>query len=88
LISLVALSTCIVQGDLNDIDEILIYGIPHSHTDAGWYWTYEYYYNLAKGILNSVFDHLKSNPEHRFTWSDHSFFRKWYEMYIKGREGE
>jgi len=51
-----------------------MYGIPHSHTDAGWYWTYDQYYGMANGILNSLLKTMNTNKEYRFTWSDHSFF--------------
>jgi len=38
---------------------------------------------LAKRILDSVTNYLIDNPEKKFTWSDHSFFRKWYDENIK-----
>lgn len=49
-------------------------GIPHSHTDAGWYWTYDSYFGQASGILSSVFGVLTTQQDTKFTWSDLSFF--------------
>jgi hypothetical protein len=78
-------TNAIDEGSLKDVDKIIYYAVPHSHTDAGWYWTYEYYYGLAKRILGSVTNHLHNNPSHKFTWSDHSFFRKWFNEEIRGK---
>ena len=75
----------IKEGTIDDVDKVIFYAIPHSHTDAGWYWTYEYYYGLAKRILDSVTKYLHRHEEARFTWSDHSFFRKWFNEEIKGK---
>ena len=83
-LSMASLSWGIKEGELSDVDKIIFYAIPQSHTDAGWYWTYEYYFSLASGILDSVTDYLIAHPDKRFTWSDHSFFRKWYMTTIKG----
>ena len=71
-------SRAIIEGEPKDVDRIVFYAVPHSHTDAGWYWTYDYYYQLAAGILDSVTNYLENNSDARFTWSDISFFRKWY----------
>jgi len=40
---------------------------------------------LAKRILNSVTDYMEHHDEARFTWSDHSFFRKWFNEEVKGK---
>ena len=53
--TLVLLTLAIKSGNWDDVDEVIMIGIPHSHTDAGWYWTYDSYYGQAAGILNSVF---------------------------------
>ena len=73
----------IVEGDIKNIDKIVFYAVPHSHTDAGWYWTYDYYSQLASGILDSVTSYLETHPDKRFTWSDISFFQKWYFSSVK-----
>ena len=42
--------------------------IPHLHTDAGWYLTFDlYYHGRAKRILNSMYKYLstKYNVENR-----------------------
>lgn len=85
LFSLVKRGEGIKEGTLKDVDKIIFYAIPQSHTDAGWYWTYEYYYGLARGILDSVTDYLIEHNEAKFTWSDHSFFRKWFVETIKNK---
>jgi alpha-mannosidase len=77
-------TVAVKEGDLTSVNKIVYYAVPHSHTDAGWYWTYEYYYGLARRILDSVTTHLINNKDKKFTWSDHSFFRKWYMENIKG----
>jgi len=46
---------CIKSGNWSEVDEVIMIGIPHSHTDAGWYWTYDSYFGQASGILSSVF---------------------------------
>ena len=71
---MVVLAASKPEGKFADVDEIIIYAIPHSHTDAGWYWTYDSYFRTASQILSSLLDHLTTNPAHKFTWSDLSFF--------------
>ena len=35
------------------------YVIPHSHTDAGWWLTYDiYYHSRVKHILSSMYDYM------------------------------
>jgi len=43
---------------------------------------------MASGILTSVLNSMQSHPDYRFTWSDLSFFRKWYTEQIKGTSSE
>jgi Glycosyl hydrolases family 38 N-terminal domain len=67
--------------------------IPHSHTDAGWWLTYDVYYQArAKHILTTMHRYLKKaydnstwradspNPQdhERFIWADFAFFIKWW----------
>jgi alpha-mannosidase len=53
--------------------------ICHSHTDAGWYKTYDQYFQQdVEMILNSVVDVLSQSPKYKFNWSDISFLAKWY----------
>jgi hypothetical protein len=51
----------------------------HSHTDAGWYLTYNSYYtSKVQRILNSVVETLSKNRGYKFNWSDTSFLARWY----------
>lgn len=62
--------------DSNVID---VHIICHSHTDAGWYNTYDAYYSgRVKRILDSVVGTLSQNSQYKFNWSDTSFLAKWY----------
>ena len=67
----------VVSYDANTID---VHLVCHSHTDAGWYNTYDgYYSSRVAPILNSVVDTLHSNSKYKFNWSDTSYLAKWYD---------
>ena len=70
------------------------YILPHSHTDAGWWLTFNVYYHArAKNILTTTFSYLWSKYGHslsqqkdgepkpgqeRMLWADYAFFIKWW----------
>jgi hypothetical protein len=69
------------------------YAIPHSHTDAGWWLTYEVYYQArAKHILSTLHRYMvkkyksgnwsAESPDpfdhEKFLWADFAFFIKWW----------
>jgi len=58
--TLILIAFGIKSGNWSDVDEVIMIGIPHSHTDAGWYWTYDSYYGQAANILTSVLQVLSS----------------------------
>ena len=69
---------CVCHG--YSADTIDVHIVCHSHTDAGWYLTYNSYYtSRVVGILNSVVNTLHSNSGYKFNWSDTSFLARWYE---------
>ena len=61
----------------NSLTEILI--ILHSHTDAGWIETYEWFYHYyVLQILSGLVRYLPLHPEARFMWADISFINYWF----------
>lgn len=60
-------------------DVVNLYLIPHSHTDAGWLYTMEeYYQNKVERILTSLTQSLMDQPDYKFVWSDIAFFHRWW----------
>ena len=44
-----------------EFKNLTYYVIPHSHTDAGWWLTFNvYYHNRARSILTTVFNYLNT----------------------------
>ena len=68
------------------------YVIPHSHTDAGWWLTFNIYYlGRAKNILSSTYSYLSQKYSallenqtyapasyERLLWADYAFFIRWW----------
>lgn len=65
------------------------YAIPHSHTDAGWWLTFDtYYQHRASPILNTLHTYLSAKYltntsatngfEERFVWADFAYFLRWW----------
>lgn len=53
----------------------------HAHTDPGWYWTMEEYYNMkAKNILDHLVIKLDQYRNMTFVWAETVFLAKWWEQ--------
>ncbi|CAI2374653.1 unnamed protein product [Moneuplotes crassus] len=62
-----------------DPDTIDVHIVCHSHTDAGWYRTYDSYFTgYVIPILNSTIDKVHSGKNYKYNWADTSFLAKWY----------
>ena len=58
--------------------EYTIHFVPHSHTDAGWIETIDWYYDMwVRNILSSVVPALESNSERKFVWADTNYLAQW-----------
>lgn len=58
--------TRVLGSEYYKTDTIEVHIICHSHTDAGWYYTYDYYFNsLIKGIFSTVIRVLDTNEDYR-----------------------
>lgn len=69
--------------------------IPHSHTDAGWWLTYNvYYHSRVRNILSTTFNYLDSkyqgidlntvdetliSKSEKMIWADYAFFIRWWD---------
>ena len=60
-------------------EDVEVFIIPHSHTDAGWFLTYnQYYEGKIVEIFNSILSVLPTNPSYRYNWADTNFLAKFY----------
>ncbi|KYQ91114.1 EGF-like domain-containing protein [Tieghemostelium lacteum] len=66
------------QLELNE--DVTLLAIPHSHCDSGWIDTYEDYGKTVKEILDKTVKHLIKDKNKKFSWSEISFFKKWWEL--------
>ncbi|CAI2371631.1 unnamed protein product [Moneuplotes crassus] len=83
LVSLLLLNFCLAY-DPSTVD---VHIVCHSHTDAGWYQTYDSYFNeKVVRILNSTIEAVHSNKSYKFNWADTSFLAKWYRETAKPEE--
>ena len=84
LIALLVVLTFTIPGvaafnDNEDVEDIVVHVVPHSHTDPGWLLTYdEYYERTVKKILDAVLRQLEADADRRFAWSEICFFERWY----------
>ena len=63
----------------HDPDTVEVHIICHSHTDAGWYNTYDAYFNSkVKSILSHTVEALSKHKHLKFNWADTSFLAKWW----------
>lgn len=64
-------------------EKLKVYLIPHSHTDAGWWYTIDQYFDKnsarsTKRTLDSVLPALLKDEKRRFVYSDMTYFSRWY----------
>ena len=62
------------------LSEINIHIIPHSHTDAGWIESIDWYYNnWVKNIFSNIFEEMYENKDITFVWADTNYLHQWFE---------
>ena len=60
-------------------ENVEVFIIPHSHTDAGWFLTYDqYYHGKIIDIFNSVLKELSKNATYKYNWADTNFLARYY----------
>jgi lysosomal alpha-mannosidase len=76
-----------------DNNLITVHVIPHTHDDAGWLATFEDYYtgnnrqsNCVECILNTMLSSLSSDSQRTFTYTEISYFEKWYKQQNEGNK--
>ena len=61
-------------------NDINVHIIPHSHTDAGWIESIDWYYeNWVKSIFENIFDEMYNNKNITFVWADTNYLHQWFE---------
>ena len=82
---------CLINDE--EIKEMNIHVIPHSHQDPGWIYSFEDYYSgnnyqaqSVRAIYDSLIEYLDSNEEKTFVISEISFFEKWYKQCSKFKQ--
>ena len=69
----------------NQLTEVNVHFVPHSHMDAGWLHTYDQYYERSvQHIFDSVFDKLAEDSNYRYTVGDIAYFRRYFRAQTKG----
>lgn len=60
--------------------DIIIHALPHTHLDAGWIHTIDYYFeNHVLDIFSTVIPELESNSAYRFNWAEVGFLKIWWD---------
>lgn len=60
--------------------DITIHALPHTHLDAGWIHTIDYYFeNHVLDIFSTVIPELERNPSYRFNWAEVGFLQIWWD---------
>ena len=60
--------------------DVNLHIVPHSHTDAGWIETIDWYYdNKIRNIFKNVIKQLEDDHSLTFVWADTNFLHQWYE---------
>ena len=73
----------IPQTAINDDNMIYLHIIPHTHTDMGWLYTADSYYEgNSKGCVECILDEVTSllplNPERKFSFSEMGYFQRYW----------
>ena len=69
---------------INNENMIHLHIIPHTHTDIGWLYTADSYYEgknpkgCVECILDAVTSLLPLNPERKFSFSEMGFFKRYW----------
>ena len=63
----------------NNLQELQVIIVPHSHNDPGWLMTFEEYFaQRTQGILNTIVESLSENKERKFIWAEMSYLSMWW----------
>lgn len=58
---------------------IVIHAIPHTHLDAGWVETFDYYYShFVIPMMESLIKELEENSHYRFNWAETGYLQHWW----------
>lgn len=85
LLASLASSLCLAESNESKESEdaeydITIHALPHTHLDAGWIHTIDYYFeNHVLDIFSTVIPELEQNPSYRFNWAEVGFLKIWWD---------
>ena len=72
------------KQNVSNFSEINVHIIPHSHTDAGWIESIDWYYdNWVKNIFKNIFEEMYENKNITFVWADTNYLHQWFETQNK-----
>lgn len=79
LVGVLLIAIYVPSRNAMPIGKIKLHLIPHSHTDAGWIETIDWYYsNRVRQIISSLTESLYTNPDRTFVWADTNFLYTWW----------
>jgi hypothetical protein len=57
----------------------LIHALPHTHLDAGWIESVDFYFErYIKDIFATVIPELERNAAYRFNWAEVGYLKQWW----------
>lgn len=67
------------KEELDDLEDLQVIIMPHSHVDPGWLkTTNEYYTDKTKHILTNMVNKLTEHPDMSFVWAETIYFAMWW----------
>jgi hypothetical protein len=75
------------HGVSDDLEELTVHVVPHTHDDVGWLKTVDQYFIGSRQdiqaarvqyIIDSVIDSLEKNPDRKFIYVEMAFFYRWW----------